>query len=159
MPEQTATKLVIIIPALNEQHTIVDVIDNIPRQIPGIDVIDVVVIDDGSTDKTAKLASAANAHVVHHPRPLGVGASFHTGLSQALERGADIIVRVRFPGEDDLHRPDLIGKFDNLVDIMEDQGRALVTGDAPRPGDRKNILLQFPVLQDINKPALIFLVR
>jgi len=109
MSEQTATKLVIIIPALNEQYTIVDVIDNIPRQIAGIDVIDVVVIDDGSTDKTAKLASAANAHVVHHPRPLGVGAAFHTGLSCALERGADIIVNIDGDGQFNPHDiPELI---------------------------------------------------
>lgn len=98
---QNAAKLVVIIPALNEQRTIANVINNIPRQIPGIGAVEIVVINDGSTDKTVDQATKAGAHVVHHPKPLGVGAAFHTGLRHALEHGADIIVNIDADGQFD----------------------------------------------------------
>lgn len=92
-------KLVIIIPALNEEKTIANVINDIPSNIPGISQTDVIVVDDGSTDNTAKLAQANNAFVVHHPKTMGVGAAFHTGLHHALEHHADIIVNIDADGQ------------------------------------------------------------
>jgi len=98
MPRQR-NKLVVIIPALNEEQTVTAVIKKIPRKIAGITSIETVVIDDGSTDKTAARALRAGAHIVHHPRTMGVGAAFHTGMRQALERGADIIVNIDADGQ------------------------------------------------------------
>jgi glycosyltransferase involved in cell wall biosynthesis len=92
-------KLVVIIPSLNEEKTIATVIKGVPTQITGIDEIEVVIINDGSSDKTATIAQSAGAIVINHPQNLGVGAAFHTGIKQALQRGADIIVNMDADGQ------------------------------------------------------------
>ena len=94
-----APKLVVILPALNEEKTVADVIRRIPRQIPGIGQVHVVVVDDGSTDATATLARQAGAHVVSHPSRRGVGAAFATGIETALRMGADYIVNMDADGQ------------------------------------------------------------
>lgn len=84
--------LVVMVPAYNEERTIKQVIDSIPRQIRGIDVTIPLVIDDGSTDKTGSKASEAGALVVTNATNQGLAYSFRTGLEAALQLGADIIV-------------------------------------------------------------------
>ncbi|MEM0360840.1 MAG: glycosyltransferase family 2 protein [Candidatus Diapherotrites archaeon] len=85
-------KLVITIPAFNEEKTIAKVIEEIPKKIAGIDKIEIIVVDDGSTDKTAQIAKRLNAIVVRHACNRGLAKAFKTGLDAALECGADIIV-------------------------------------------------------------------
>jgi len=92
-------KLVVIIPALNEEKTIGEVIRRIPRNIEGIAVTEVIVIDDGSTDGTVEQARAAGAQVVSHHDNLGVGVAVATGMDAALRRGADIIVNMDADGQ------------------------------------------------------------
>ncbi len=87
-------KLVILIPAYNEEVTITEAIKRIPNQIEGIDEKEVIVIDDGSRDKTAQLAREQGAFVVSHAINMGVGAAFSTGILTALNRKADIIVNM-----------------------------------------------------------------
>ncbi|MFP6904003.1 MAG: glycosyltransferase family 2 protein [Verrucomicrobiota bacterium] len=87
-------KLVVQIPALNEAMTIKEVIESIPRDISGIDEVDVVVVDDGSTDATADLAREAGAQVVPHEKPRGVGAAFRSGIDKSGALGADIICTI-----------------------------------------------------------------
>jgi len=94
-------KLVVIMPALNEEATIARVIADVPREVPDVDEVEVVVVDDGSTDHTVELAIAAGAHVVRHSTNLGVGAAFGTGIRAALERGADLIVNMDSDGQFD----------------------------------------------------------
>ncbi|MGQ9576950.1 MAG: glycosyltransferase family 2 protein [Thermoguttaceae bacterium] len=113
--------LVVIMPALNEEATIADVIHRVPRQFPGVDAVDVVVIDDGSTDQTAELARQAGAHVVRHPHNLGVGAAFATGIDVALRLGADLIVNMDSDGQ---FSPEDIPA---LVRPIIDQGYGFVT--------------------------------
>jgi glycosyltransferase involved in cell wall biosynthesis len=91
--------LVVMIPALNEETTIAGVIRGIPPQIQGIRKIDVVVINDGSTDRTKELAEDAGAIVISHHKNRGVGRSYSTGLHKALSRGADIIVNIDADGQ------------------------------------------------------------
>lgn len=91
--------LVVIIPALNEEMTIASVIRAIPREFPGVVRTDAVVIDDGSTDATKKLAADAGAIVVSHPRNMGVGKSYAHGLHVALRIGADAIVSIDADGQ------------------------------------------------------------
>ena len=91
--------LVVIIPALNEEKTIASVIRGIPASMPGIQTMQVVVVDDGSTDSTAQTAAMLQAHVVRHRKPMGVGAAFQTGLKKALELQADIIVNIDADGQ------------------------------------------------------------
>jgi glycosyltransferase involved in cell wall biosynthesis len=85
-------KLVITIPAFNEEKTITKVIKEIPRSIAGVNRTEVLVIDDGSTDKTASLAKKAGAKVIRNKKNLGLAKSFRNGLNKALEMKADIIV-------------------------------------------------------------------
>lgn len=94
-------KLVIIIPALNEQFTIASVIQHIPKKFEGIDTTEVVLVDDGSRDRTVEVAQTVGAKVVRHYATRGVGAAFHTGLREALERGADVIVNIDADGQFD----------------------------------------------------------
>jgi len=111
-------KLVVIIPALNEAATVADVIGRIPREIPRVRTTEVIVIDDGSTDDTAKSAAEAGAGVVSHRHNRGVGAAFRTGINAALDAGADIIVNMDADGQFDptdipaLIEPILAGEAD-----------------------------------------------
>lgn len=87
------TRLIIQIPCLNEEQTLGATIEDLPREIPGIDVIEFLVIDDGSSDKTAEVAKQLGVHhVVRHIRNKGLAAAFKTGLEASLRLRADIIV-------------------------------------------------------------------
>ena len=86
-------KLVVQIPCLNEEGTLPLVLQSIPRRIAGIDEIVVLVIDDGSTDRTVEVArSLGVTHFVRHARTQGLGRSFQDGVNYALSIGADIVV-------------------------------------------------------------------
>jgi len=86
-------KLIVTIPAYNEENTIDKVISEIPRQIDGIDTVEVLVINDGSTDNTVTVAKDAGAdHIITLKENQGLAFAFRTGLEEALKRGADIIV-------------------------------------------------------------------
>ena len=92
-------KLVVTIPAQNEEKTIAAVVRSVPRHIEGITEIEVIVMDDGSTDHTAKFARDAGAIVVPiHGRP-GLGKVFKTGQDRAMRRGADVIVNIDGDGQ------------------------------------------------------------
>ena len=86
-------KLIITIPAYNEEETIAKVIKEIPRSIEGINEVKVLVINDGSTDRTVEIAEEAGAdYVISNPGNQGLALSFRKGLENALKLGADIIV-------------------------------------------------------------------
>ena len=94
-------KLLVTIPALNEEATIAQVIAGVPREIAGVHEVEVIVVNDGSTDRTAERAAEAGALVVTlHNRP-GLGKVFGTGLERAMRRGADIIVNIDGDGQFD----------------------------------------------------------
>jgi glycosyltransferase involved in cell wall biosynthesis len=86
-------KLVIQIPCLNEADHIGAALADLPRAVEGVSSVEYLVVDDGSTDETARIALAAGAHhVVRHPVNRGLATAFQTGMQRALELGADIIV-------------------------------------------------------------------
>lgn len=93
------TRLLVILPALNEAVTIQAVIGRIPRAIPGIDSVEVLVVDDGSTDDTAALSRAAGASVISHGRNRGVGAAMQTGLDEAVRREVSFAVNIDSDGQ------------------------------------------------------------
>jgi glycosyltransferase involved in cell wall biosynthesis len=115
-------RLVVQIPCLNEEETLPLVLASIPREIPGIDDTIVLVVDDGSTDRTVEVASAHGVHeFVHHARNQGLGRSFHDGVARALELGADIVVNTdgdnQYPQERiaDLVQPIVAGTADVVI--------------------------------------------
>lgn len=86
-------KLIIQIPALNEEETIAEVIQAIPRTVPGFTGVEVLVIDDGSTDSTVEVARAAGAdHILRMGCNMGLARAFSAGMEEALALGADVIV-------------------------------------------------------------------
>ena len=94
-------RVVVVIPALNEEASVPEVIGTIPREMPGAVVTHIVVVDDGSTDRTVEVAEEAGALVVRHARNLGSGAAFATGRFKAIELGADIICHIDADGQFD----------------------------------------------------------
>jgi glycosyltransferase involved in cell wall biosynthesis len=115
-------RLVVQIPCLNEEETLPLVLDSIPRRIPGVDEIIVVIIDDGCTDRTVEVARAHGVtEFVHHVRNQGLGRSFHDGVCRALELNADIVVNTdgdnQYPQERiaDLVQPIIDGTADIVI--------------------------------------------
>ena len=86
-------KLIIQIPCLNEADTLASTLHDLPRAIAGIDAIEVLVIDDGSTDATVDVARAAGVeHIISLRNRRGLATAFTTGIDTALKLGADFIV-------------------------------------------------------------------
>ena len=86
-------KVFIQIPCLNEEETLPAVLTSIPASIDGVDELEILVIDDGSTDATLEVARAHGVrHFVHHTRNMGLARSFRDGVSYALAQGADVVV-------------------------------------------------------------------
>ena len=115
-------RLVVQIPCLNEEETLPHVLQSIPRQIPGVDDIIVLVIDDGSSDRTVEVARRYGVtEFVRHVGNQGLGRSFRDGVTRALELGADIVVNTdgdnQYPQEriTDLVQPIVAGTADIVI--------------------------------------------
>ena len=115
-------KLIIQIPCFNEAETLGIALSALPRQVPGFDTVEWLIIDDGSTDDTVKVALEHGVnHVVRHTRNQGLARGFMNGLQACLERGADVIVNTDADNQyqaDDiplLTAPIVAGKADIVV--------------------------------------------
>lgn len=86
-------KLIIQIPCYNEAKTLAITLADLPRQVPGFDMVEWLIIDDGSTDDTVRVARENGVdHVVRHTRNQGLARGFMTGITACLRLGADVIV-------------------------------------------------------------------
>lgn len=119
-------KLIVQIPCLNEEQTLAETVADIPREIPGIDEVEILVVDDGSEDRTLEVASRCGVdHTVSHSRNRGLARSFQTGLERAIQLGADIIVNTdgdnQYYGGDiaRLVQPILEGRADIVIGDRE----------------------------------------
>jgi len=124
-PRLGALRLLIIVPALNEEHSLPAVI----REIRAVDpAFEIIVIDDGSADGTARAGATAGAIVVRMPFNVGIGGAVQTGYQYALERGVDLAVQVDGDGQ---HDPREIPR---LLEPLLDERADMVVGSRFAPG-------------------------
>jgi len=118
--EPRLVKVLIAIPVFNEEASIARVLRSLPASLSGVDQIERLVVDDGSSDRTAELARNEGALVVVHPRNHGVGRAFQTAVEQALLRGADIMVTIDGDGQFDPEQiPELLKPIvDDRADVV-----------------------------------------
>ena len=115
-------KLIIQIPCYNEEETLPITLAEIPREIPGVDLLGILVIDDGSTDRTVEVAREAGVeYIVQHRGNKGLARAFQTGLDTSLALGAELIVNTdgdnQYPGSEipRLIEPILARKADIVI--------------------------------------------
>ena len=115
-------KLIVTIPAYNEEGSIAEVIQSIPRKIKGIDKVEVMVLSDGSTDKTVEISKSAGAdYVYQNPRNLGLAKTFAKLMEYAYEAGANYVVNTDADNQYDqteikkLVKPLVQGKADMVL--------------------------------------------
>lgn len=118
------TKLIIQIPCFNEETTLPETLADLPREIPGVDCVEWLIVDDGSTDDTMKVARQHGVdHIVRHRRNRGLAFAFRSAIDASLRLGADVIVNTdadnQYCGAD-------IAK---LVQPILDQQADIVIGD------------------------------
>ena len=119
-------KLIIQIPCYNEQEHLPATLADLPRELPGIDTVEWLVIDDGSTDGTVSVAREHGVdHIVSLPRNRGLAKAFSAGLEAAVARGADIIVNT---DADNQYRA---ADIPRLIDPIVDGSADLVVGCRP----------------------------
>ena len=142
-------KVAVILPAYNEEGKIGTVVTKTRERAKGI-VDLVIVVDDGSSDKTAEEARASGAFVITHPRNKGVGAGLRTGLEYAFQQGYDIAVIM---GGDDQDDP---AEIPRVLGPIIDQGYDFVQGSRYLPGGAQ---VNIPLFRFVTTHTYAFIFR
>jgi glycosyltransferase involved in cell wall biosynthesis len=117
-------KLIIQIPCLNEELTLPGTLADLPREVPGFDTVEWLVIDDGSTDRTVEVAVANGVdHIVRLTNNKGLANGFQAGLDAALKLGADVIVNT--DADNQYYGPDILKLVEPIIAGTAD----MVVGD------------------------------
>jgi glycosyltransferase involved in cell wall biosynthesis len=117
-------KLIIQIPAYNEAELLPTTVHALPKELPGIDQIEILVVDDGSTDSTAEVAKSLGVHhVVRLPRHMGLAGAFVVALESCLKFGADLIVNT------DADNQYNAGDIQHLIEPITNGQADIVIGD------------------------------
>lgn len=141
-------KLVIQIPCLNEEEVLPETLAALPRQVPGFDVVEWLVIDDGSSDNTVNVARQNGVdHIVSHKRTKGLARAFMTGLDACLRAGADVIVNT--DGDNQYAASDI----PKLVSPVLNQEADIVVGARPI-GTHQEFSLTKKILQKIGSAVV-----
>lgn len=114
-------KLIIYFPAFNEEKNIKTIIGQIPARIKGIDLVQCLVVDDGSTDNTGQTALSCGAQVIRHPVNQGVGMAFQSAVQYAWENDADYLVSMDADGQFNPVEIPLL-----LLPLMDDQADMVI---------------------------------
>ena len=151
------SKLVIQIPCFNEEETLLTTLNSLPKTVEGIDELEVLVIDDGSTDKSSEIAKAWGAKVLEIKPNKGLANAFRFGLQESLNMGADVIVNTDADNQYDsscieaLIKPVLTGDADMVVgarNISAIKEFSLIKKDLQKIGSAVLRLLSSTKVQD-----------
>jgi len=129
--EVLGVKLCCVLPAFNEEKTVAEVAGEAGKYVD-----EVIVVDDGSRDSTARVAANSGAVVVQHRRNMGKGAALRSGFKEAVERRADIVITLDADGE---HNPKDIPK---LVDLVQSGKVDIAVGSRLQNGAEKGSFLR-----------------
>lgn len=117
-------RLIVQVPCYNEEETLPSVVRSIPRQIDGVDRVEILIIDDGSTDGTVRVARELGVdHIARHTNNKGLARAFRTGIDTCLALGADIIVNT--DGDNQYNAQDIPLLIQPILDGTAD----IVVGD------------------------------
>jgi len=131
-------RVLIIMPAWNESEGVADVVKEVYATLPGVDIL---VVDDGSADATAKVAAAAGATVMKLPYNLGVGGAMRAGYKFAHDRGYDVAIQVDADGQHDPRNvPELMERLEAGADLVMG-ARFAGTGEYEARGPRRWAML------------------
>ncbi len=151
----TSRRVLVVMPALNESASVATVIEQVKRSLPEADLL---VVDDGSVDETARLAREAGAEVARLAVNLGVGGAMRTGFRYAAARGYDVVVQVDADGQHDPEELDALLRGLDDADIVIGS-RFAGKGSYKASGPRKYAMVVLSLVFSRLAKSLVMAIR
>ncbi|MBT8085434.1 MAG: glycosyltransferase family 2 protein [Woeseia sp.] len=147
---RNSLSLLVVIPCLNEEKTVGRVIAQVPGQIDGFGAIKIIVMDDGSTDRTAEVAREAGAEVIIHAANMGLGSTFREAVGIAGRRGIDVLLHIDGDGQFDA------GDIETLVKPIVERRADMVTASRFM---KRELMPQMPFIKKWGNKRVAGIVR